>query len=506
MPRSRRSTGRALIAGAAALAALLAGCSAPASTGQATADVTGEVAEGLRPYYEQQVHWKRCEGRFECADIEVPMDYADPGGKRIKIAAIRTTGGSQGSILVNPGGPGASGYDFVRDGVDVMTTDKLRGSYSIVGFDPRGIKRSAPVTCLTDKEQDAAREESYDIDSDQGIAQAVKDATELGAKCAEKTGPVLGHVDTLSATKDLDILRAALGQAKLDYLGWSYGTFLGAQYAELFPERVGRLVLDGALDPALDSQAVTLGQAKGFEQALRSYVESCLAGSGCPLSGSADEAVAQVRDLIRSVEASPLTAQDGRLVPVNTFVSGLITPLYDEANWPALTLALTSALQGDPTQMLWLADQNAQRDPDGHYTGNTTFAFTAVNCLDYPMASDLPTMRKEAAELEQASPTFGRYLAYGGTTCENWPYKPVRKPAPVKAEGAAPIVVIGTTGDPATPYAWAESLADQLSSASLVTFKGEGHTAYRSGANSCIKDAVDNYFVDGKVPADGTKC
>lgn len=505
MPRTRRTTGRALIAGAAALAALLAGCSAPAPAEQATADVSGGVAEELRPYYDQQVDWKRCEGRFECADVRVPMDYSDPSGKRIKIAAIRTTGGSQGSILINPGGPGASGYDFVRDGVDFMTTDKLRGSYSIVGFDPRGVGRSAPVTCLTDKEQDAARETSYDIDTDEGIAQAAKDGTELGQKCAEKTGPVLGHVDTLSATKDMDILRAALGQAKLNYLGWSYGTFLGAQYADLFPQRVGHLVLDGALDPSLDSQALTLGQAKGFEQALRSYVESCLAGSDCPLSGSVDEAMGQIRDLVRSVEDSPLTAQDGRLVPVTTFVTGLITPLYDDQNWPALTAALDSALQGDPTRMLRLADANAQRDESGHYTGNTTFAFTAVNCLDYPTASDLPTMRKEAAELEKASPTFGRYLAYSGTTCGHWPYKAVRQPAPVKAEGAAPIVVIGTTGDPATPYAWAESLADELSSASLVTFKGEGHTAYPRG-NGCIQDVVDSYFVDGKVPADGTKC
>jgi pimeloyl-ACP methyl ester carboxylesterase len=361
------------------------------------------------------------------------------------------------------------------------------------------------VTCLTDKEQDAAREVQYDIDTDEGIAQAVKDATELGAKCAAKTGPVLGHVDTLSAAKDMDILRAALGQDTLDYLGWSYGTFLGAEYAELFPDRVGHLVLDGALDPALDSQSLTLGQAKGFEQALRSYAESCLGSSGCPLSGSVDDAVGQVQDLIRTAEASPPTAGDGRLVPVTTFVSGLITPLYDDTNWPALTLALTSALQGDPTQMLWLADINAQRDDNGHYTSNTTFAFTAVNCLDYPMASDLPTMRKQAAELEKASPTFGRYLAYGGTTCQNWPHKPVREPAPVSAEGAAPIVVIGTTGDPATPYEWAESLADELSSASLVTFKGEGHTAYPRGS-SCIQDAVDSYFVDGKVPADGTTC
>ncbi|NKX56312.1 alpha/beta hydrolase [Arthrobacter sp. E918] len=493
------------MAGIGALAALLAGCAAPAPGNGTKTDLSAEVAQELRPYYDQQVDWERCEGRFQCAQVEVPLDYAEPGGERIKIATIRTTGGSEGSILVNPGGPGASGYDLVRDGVEMQTTDKLRGSYNIVGFDPRGIKRSAPVTCLTDEERDAARQVDYDIDTDEGIAEAVEDAAELAAKCARKTGPVLGHVDTLSAARDMDILRAVLGEDRLDYLGWSYGTFLGAQYAELFPKRVGRMVLDGAMDPALGGHELTLGQAAGFEQALRSYVESCQAGPGCPLTGTVDEAVGQVRQLLKAVEESPMTADDGRLVPVNTFVSGLITPLYDDKYWPTLTSALSSALQGDPSPMLWLADASAQRHENGNYTGNTTFAFTAVNCLDYPMASDLPTMRKEAAELEKVSPTFGRYLAYGGTTCQNWPHEPVRKPAPVSAEGAGPIVVIGTTGDPATPYAWAESLAGQLSSASLVTFKGEGHTAYPRG-NSCVQDAVDSYFVDGTVPADGTTC
>jgi len=200
-----------------------------------------------------------------------------------------------------------------------------------------------------------------------------------------------------------------------------------------------------------------------------------------------------------------MTAADGRLVTVGMFVSGFIVPLYNDQNWPRLTEALAAAFQGDPTPMLGLSDLGAERQPDGSYTGNATEAFTAINCLDYPMESGLGAMREEAQALEEASPTLGRYLAYGGTTCESWAHEPVRTPAPVKAEGADPILVIGTTGDPATPYEWAESMAADFESASLLTFEAEGHTAYSRG-NKCVQDAVDSYFIEGTMPADGTVC
>ncbi|MGW6174395.1 alpha/beta hydrolase [Arthrobacter sp. NPDC055138] len=471
------------------------------------AQVTDGVAEELMPFYTQAVDWKSCENGLECADIEVPLDYADAGGEKIKIAAIRSDAGgsAQGSILVNPGGPGASGYDLLRDGLQTMFSEQLRSDYDLVGFDPRGVQRSAPVTCQTDAERDQARETDYNRDSDADIERAIEDAAKLAAKCDEKTGPVLGQVDTVSAAKDMDIIRAVVGDEKLNYLGFSYGTFLGATYAGLFPERTGRMVLDGALDPALSNEQVTLGQAAAFEDAIHAYTAYCLDNAGCPMSGSVDTAVGQLRDLIRSVEESPLTAPDGRLVPVGTFVSGLLVPLYDDASWPVLTQALTTAFRGDPSSMLLLADAGAGRDQDGHYTNNTTDAFMAINCLDYPMVTDVAGMRQDAKELEQASPTIGRYLAFGGANCRDWPYEPTGERAPIHAEGAAPILVVGTTGDPATPYEWAESMAAQLDSATLLTYQGEGHTAYGRG-NTCIREAVDNYFADGSMPAEGTVC
>jgi pimeloyl-ACP methyl ester carboxylesterase len=512
MRLSPRRSRRALTTGAAAVVLLmLTGCGLlPQPTeppGSGNAADSGPVDPALKSYYAQDVVWEDCEQQLQCAKIEVPMDYAKPDGERIRIAAIRSSAGndSKGSILLNPGGPGGSGYDTVKDSLAYMTTEELRRNYDIVGFDPRGVKRSAPVKCMSDKEKDEARQVQYDLDTDAGLAEAARDSKELAEECAEKTGKVLGHVDTVSSAKDMDILRAAVGDAKLNYLGFSYGTFLGATYADLFPERVGRLVLDGALDPSLSNAEVTLGQAKAFEAAIRSYAESCLQSSDCPMDGSVDDAISQIRDLIAAVEDNPMTAADGRLVTVGMFVSGFIVPLYNDQNWPALTAALKGAFGGDPTEMLRLSDLGAERQPDGSYTGNSTEAFTAINCLDYPMESGLDAMREEAKALEDASPTLGRYLAYGGTTCENWAYDAVRKPAPVKAEGADPILVIGTTGDPATPYEWAESMAASFHSASLLTFKAQGHTAYSRG-NKCVQDAVDGYFIDGTMPKDGAVC
>ncbi|MCZ9884171.1 alpha/beta hydrolase [Arthrobacter sp. B2a2-09] len=469
--------------------------------------IAAAAPAGLESFYSQNVSWTSCEQGFQCANIKVPVDYAKPDGGSISIAAIRlqSQGTKKGSLLVNPGGPGASGYDFVRDAGKTHFTSKLRSSYDLVGFDPRGVKRSAPVTCLSDAERDASREKVYNYDTDQGLAAALADTKTINAKCVENSGPALAHIDTASSAKDMDILRAVLNDAKLNYLGFSYGTSLGATYASLFPNNVGKLALDGAVDPALNNEDLTAGQAEAFEKELHTYVADCQAKSGCPMTGSVDNGVQQIQNLIADVEQNPKRANDGRLVTGATFVSGIFTPLYDNESWPVLTQALVAAFKGDVSLMLRIADFGADRDPNGTYTSNTTFAFNAINCLDYPMVTDTAGMRSEEARLKQLSPTFGYYFAYGGINCKDWPYKPVHTPAPVKYTGTAPIVVIGTTGDPATPVAWAGSLRKQLGNASLVTWKGEGHTAY-GRSNQCVSDAVDNYFVDGKVPSDGTMC
>ncbi|MEB7505654.1 alpha/beta hydrolase [Arthrobacter koreensis] len=500
------STAAVVLAG---LVACTPGSSEGPAEGTKTAapEVIGNVPAELEDFYTQEVVWESCEGDFLCATVDVPLDYENPAERSIELSVILAEAGGnpQGTVLVNPGGPGGSGYATVRDSLEGITTDRLRSEFNVLGFDPRGVGRSTPVDCLSDEEVDQARSEIMDPSTEAGLEAARASAAEYAAACADASGELLGFVDTESAARDMDILRAVAGDPKLNYLGFSYGTFLGATYAELFPDNVGRLVLDGGLDPAASNEEITLGQARAFEKAIRAYVADCQSSSNCPLQGSVDDGVQTIRDLIVSVEASPLSASDGRLVTVSTFVSGFILPLYNDANWPALTQALSSALRGDPSTMLMLADLGAERNEDGSYESNSYEVFSAVNCLDYPMETDPAQMAADAAELEEASPTLGRFLAYGGVTCEAWPYEPVNEPRPLTAEGADPIVVVGTTGDPATPYEWSQALAGQLDSAVLVTWEAEGHTAYGRG-NQCIADAVDDYFIDGTVPEDGLVC
>lgn len=502
--------------GAMALAMMLASCSlfgsgdggtTSGNSGQADPSIASAAPAELRSFYSQQVNWTPCEKSLQCAKIKVPLDYSKPDGATIEIAALKvaTKGNKKGSLLVNPGGPGASGYDFVRDAGTTSISEKVRANYDVVGFDPRGVKRSAPVTCLTDQERDAYRAKTYDLDTDAGLDESLADNKVIAAKCVEKTGPVLAHIDTNSAVKDLDILRGALNDKKLNYLGYSYGTLLGSTYASMFPDNVGRMVLDGALDPSLSYEELTRGQAKAFERELGVYVANCQQNSGCPLSGSTEDGVQQIGKLIQEAAASPLRAKDGRLVSGTTFVNGLLIPLYSSDNWPILTQALAKAMAGDGSGMMQLADFGADRGPNGAYTSNSTFAFNAINCLDYPMDADTASMRAEEQHLLQESPTLGYYFAYGGANCKDWPYKNTRTPAPVQYKGAAPIVVVGTTGDPATPVEWASALRKQLGNAALLTWKGEGHTAY-GRSNSCIGNAVDSYLIDGKEPADNTVC
>lgn len=504
-----RAAGAMLLALTLASCTLLGGGNSNEATATAKADpsIVASAPAGLEEFYSQEVVWEPCENEFQCAQVTVPMDYDDPDGGTIQIAALRasSTGQKQGSLLVNPGGPGASGYDFVKDAAGTHFSQAVRDSYDLVGFDPRGVKRSAPVTCLTDAERDAARAKIYDLETDAGLEAARTDNKAIAAKCAEQTGPVLAHIDTESSAKDMDVLRAVVNDQKLNYLGYSYGTFLGSTYASLFPGNVGRMVLDGALDPSLSNEELTSGQAVAFEKAIRAYVADCLQQEGCPLSGGVDTGVQQIRDVINAVQQTPRAAKDGRVVNATMFVSGLITPLYNDQSWPALTQALDAAMTGDVSLMLRLADLGADRSSNGTYTSNSTFAFNAINCLDYPMESDTAAMRAEQQRLMQASPTFGYFFAYGGTNCEDWPHESVRTPSPVEYTGESPIVVIGTTGDPATPVEWASSLRKQLGNASLMTWEGEGHTAY-GRSNSCIEGPVDSYLLTGELPADNTVC
>ena len=502
----------AVVVAVAALVVALTGCTPFLGPGQGnSASPDTSATEGAPPeltkFYQQKIQWSPCENNLECADVTVPVDYAKPDGDTIKLAVARLKGhNATRNLLVNPGGPGASGIDLVRDAGSSMFSDKLRGAYNLIGWDPRGVKRSAPVKCLDAAGQDAVRQLNLDDSTDDGLAQSFVEQKKVIDACVANTGPILAHTDTVSSVRDMDILRAVVaGQTKLDYAGFSYGTLLGATYAGLFPDRVGKFMLDGAVDPALGERELTLGQAKGFENALRAYVRSCISKSGCPLTGTEDDAVGQIQTLFQSVQEQPMQSGDGRLLPITDFVNGFILPLYNDQSWPALTQALARAFRGDGSGMMRLADQAADREQNGTYSSNGSWAFMAYNCLDYPTASDTASMRTEAEQLAQASPTFGEFFAYGGVNCRDWPYKPVRTPAAVHYTGSSQILVLGTTGDPATPYPWAVSLRSELGNAALLTWNGEGHTAYGRGS-TCVDQAVESFLVDGKAAQDGARC
>ena len=491
----------------------------------ATASATATIPAGLESFYNQKVSWYACDKKgmgeatsgkdtgFTCAKVKVPLDYDNPGGETIEIAVKKRAASedSVGSLFVNPGGPGGSGIELVESAGSYFSKN-LTSSYDVVGFDPRGVGASTAVDCLTDAELDAERAGANDPATPSAAATQER-AQKMGEACASKTSPagLLDHIDTISAAKDLDILRAVDGQQTLTYLGFSYGTYLGATYAELFPANTGRLVLDGAVDPSLSAADLSLGQAKGFEASLRAYVQNCQSSKlGCPLSGDVDSGVSQVREFLESTKAAPLpTSDDKRPLTYDLAVYGVLGSMYQTQLWPSLTLALSQAMgkvgSPDGSALLAIADAVSSRQSDGSYSGNGAEALMAINCLDYPVQGDNSSWEAEAKAVNEASPTFGSQLLYPDAYCQGWGHTSSRKREKITASGAAPILVVGTTGDPATPYAWSESLADQLESGQLMTWKGDGHTAY-GRSNDCVKKAVDTYLLNGTMPAKGLTC
>jgi pimeloyl-ACP methyl ester carboxylesterase len=342
-----------------------------------------------------------------------------------------------------------------------------------------------------------------------GRVAAKKAANAWGKQCRKLTGPLLGQVDTASAARDMDVIRAALGESKLSYTGWSYGSKLGATYAELFPRRVGRMVLDGAINPAADVNATSYGQLEGFENSLRAWATDCVAQGQCgPIGATADEVLQAVHDLIVRCDTSPLaTATPGREVTAALAFTGVLFSLYDSAYWAMLTMAMLNATTAsDGSMLLMLAD--AYNSFDGvRYSNNMLTANTAINCLDYPSAD--ATQAQTQAQLEQAiatAPTLGEFWVGNGISqCAHWPYKATANPHAVQSTTKAPILILGTTGDPATPYTNAVELTKQLSTSRLLTFQAEGHTAYGRG-NDCVNDVVDRYLLTGKLPREGRVC
>ncbi|MEU8890359.1 alpha/beta hydrolase [Streptomyces sp. NPDC048442] len=479
--------------------------------------VQGEDRAALAPYYTQKLSWRACGvPGFECSTMKVPLDYAKPGDGNvgsgdIKLAVSRkkATGPGKriGSLLVNPGGPGGSAIGYLQAYAALGYPAPVRARYDMVAVDPRGVARSEPVECLTGPEMDAHTQVDQTPDDAAEIARLSTAYDTFAAGCEQRSKRVLPHVSTVEAARDMDVLREILGDEKLQYVGASYGTFLGATYAELFPDRTGRLVLDGAMDPSLASRDMNRDQTAGFETAFQSFAADCVKRQTCPLgTGTPAQAATRLKELFAALDAKPVPTRDkSRPLGEALATTGVIAAMYDEGAWPQLSAALTAAQGGNGNGLLALADSYYERDSHGKYA-NLMYANTAVNCLDLPPAFTSPADVKSALpSFEKASPVFGEGLAWASLNCASWPVEATGKPHRIEAKGAAPIVVVGTTRDPATPYKWAKALAGQLATGTLLSYDGDGHTAYGRGSD-CIDTTINTYLLEGTPPKEGKQC
>lgn len=478
----------------------------PTPTPSADTDDPEFEPGSLDDFYAQDLEWSAC-GSHQCSVAEMPLDYAEPAGETVSVALEkRVADGEQpiGTIFVNPGGPGGSGVEFVEQ-VEQTFRPEVLERYDIVGFDPRGVGLSDPVDCYDTAELDDFLAVDPSPDDDQEAAQAVEDTEAFGAACREETGDLLGHVSTIEVARDLDVLREMVGDDTLTYYGASYGTTLGSTYAELFPDKVGRMVLDGATDPALSAEESNKSQAAGFQRALEAYLDDCLADTGCPFAGDRDAALDRIETFLEGLDAEPLTTNDpDRPLTQSLGFYGIAVTLYSEEYWQYLSQAFAQAFEGDGSTMLVLADSYFSRE-NGEFTDNSPEVIYAVNCLDEPLSLSVEEIEASIPEYERLSRTFGSVFAWSLLSCSNWPVTSTQEPITIDAAGAAPIVVIGTTRDPATPYEEAVALADELESGVLITREGDGHTAFGAG-NECVDSAVDAFYLEGTVPEDGLQC
>jgi pimeloyl-ACP methyl ester carboxylesterase len=483
----------------------------PSGTSATLQPLPAAIPANLAPYYGQKLSWSDCGvAGFDCATMKVPLDYAHPGSSddlKLAVARKKTTGPGKrlGSLLVNPGGPGGSAIDYLQYaalGYPAAVTSR----YDMVAVDPRGVARSEPVECLTNQQMDAFTAVDTTPDNTSEVNKLTAADKSFTAGCGQRSATLLGHVSTIESARDMDVLRELLGDQKLTYVGKSYGTFLGATYAGLYPQRVGRLVLDGAMDPSVTALESSRAQAGGFETAFDAFAEDCVGRSDCPLgTSSVSAAGTQLDAFFKSLDAHPLPTGTSRKLTEALGTTGVIAAMYDQSAWPSLRSALTSAKEGDGDPLLKLSDSYYERDDSGDYS-NLMFANAAVNCLDLPPALTSPAdVEKALPSFDKASSQFGTTLAWSSLICGYWSIPATGHPERIEANGAAPILVVGTTRDPATPYAWAVSLASQLSSGHLLTYDGDGHTAYARGS-TCIDSAVNAYLLSDAVPPTNQTC
>jgi pimeloyl-ACP methyl ester carboxylesterase len=463
----------------------------------------------LSDYYKQDLKWSSCYDNFECAELAVPIDYDRIKTGTFKISVLRYAAQDPnrriGSLVINPGGPGASGVDYAYNAEYIFDPD-LTDRFDIVGFDPRGVARSAPITCFNDAETDANYASDSKPDNEAEFQAAITETKKFVQKCLNKNQH-LTSFSTANAARDMDILREALGEAKLNYMGKSYGTYMGALYASLFPNNIGRVILDGAVDPTISNFEQTKTQAVGFDNALQAFIADCIKRTTCPLPRNQEAATKELLSIWQSAATEPLQVKDKdekRTVGESLLVLGTASALYDSyEGWPELRMAISEAVKGYADTYLELADMYSGRQEDGTYLSNEFDSGAIIDCLDFGDDRTVRQLQRDSVAIAAAAPVFGPYIALSGLTCKYF-----TTPAPVqvtKTKTNATIMIIGTTGDPATPYAWAKGLARLLPNSQLLTYVGDGHTAQGRG-NACIDDAVDAFYIKGTLPAKELRC
>lgn len=493
--RRRLPGGRALLAATL----LLSSCSAAQPGAARAARPAAAGASTLR--------WGRCQGMYECTTLKVPLSYGDPGGRQLRLALIRQAAGVPsrriGDLLINPGGPGAS---TVADFSSLLSllSPTLRARFTIVGFDPRGVGASSPVRCLPPAGLQAFLQVDTAPSTPTQRAVLVAATRRFVAGCEERSGSLLGHVGTRDVARDMNRIRLALGDRTVSYLGFSYGTFLGAEFAHLFPHQLRAAVLDGALDPTVPPIAATDAQSIGFETDLAALVHSCTATAACPWRPAEPAGgIADIQALLARLAAAAEPAGGGRVLTEGEAFYGIGAGLYSTTTWPLLEQSLQAADQGNGAGLLALADAYTGRNPDGSYS-NEIEAETAVSCLDQPWPHSAATYFSAAAAVAPQAPVFGPGNLLSSLACAYWPVRAAAPVAPPVVRGGPPILVIATTGDPATPYAGGVALSRELGTGRLLTRVGEGHTGYP--ASACVRRYADRYLISLALPPVGTRC
>lgn len=473
-----------------------------------TPSATTQEPDALRPFYEQRAEWSEC-GDFECASIKAPLDYSQPNGRSIRLAMLKREADNGadrlGSLFINPGGPGVSGIEYAKL-AEFLFREPVLENYDIIGWDPRGVGQSTAISCLTNEQTDVLLKTDGTPDDAAEVRRLIGLNAAFTRGCERDDSRLIPALGTFDSARDIDLLRSSVAEPRLNYFGASYGTELGAVYAELFPARVGRMVLDAALDPAISSGQLSRGQLRGFSEATRAFIEDCIGRDGCAIGPTVAEAEDQLTQLLAEIDAAPLSTDSDRPLTESLATLGMIAAMYSESSgWPTLRLGLAQAFDGDGTVLLSLADAYSERNADGTYASNVNSAFPAISCTDRPESSTVRAVRASVDDFEKISPIFGRTFAWAGMSCRNWPVDQGEFPTSVTAKGADPILVIGTTRDPATPYEWSVSLAKSLHKGILISRDGDGHTGYNAG-NECVDTAVDGYLVGGNAPDDPTNC